>query len=255
MFWVTHMEISKTEYHYSSLWRLTERFLWSCNHIISPNNILSTIGIVIEARLVLALVWWDSERCTNQNYLLIYTFYQWKKYRNRISVKYELKRQIKNAHFNVEEHYLCIDSGKHLVKEKKCFFLARFGRTNGRCWLAGEHILRQALSPLCYAYNCTCLLQLLLLFFSSFWLYSNYLQCRPARAVQGKQEHFIILVYSVDLCFYFTWQEDAEKIKQAALGFDLSFFHFKCPETLTLFRLWYSDFQHFYFKCHCLSLW
>lgn len=116
------------------------------------------------------------------------------------------------------------------------------------CWLAIEHILRQTLSPLCYAYNCTCLLQLLLLFFSNFWLNSNYLQCRPARGVQGKQEHFIILVYSMDLCFYFTWQEEEQKIKRAALGFDLSFFHFKCPETLTLFRLWYSDFQHFNFN-------
>lgn len=118
----------------------------------------------------------------------------------------------------------------------------------GRCWLAIEHILRQTLSPLCYAYNCTCLFQLLLLFFSNFWLNSNYLQCRPARGVHGKQEHLIILVYSMDLCFYFTWQEEAQKIKRAALGFDLSFFHFKCPETLTLFRLWYSDFQHFFFS-------
>lgn len=122
------------------------------------------------------------------------------------------------------------------------------------CWLAIEYILRQTLSPLYYAYNCTCLLQLLLLFFSNFWLNSNYLQCRPARGVQGKQEHFVILLYSMDLCFYFTWQEEEQKIKRAALGFDLSFFHFKCPETLTLFRLWYSDFQHFLFQVSLLII-
>lgn len=113
---------------------------------------------------------------------------------------------------------------ERISNRKLTFFLARFERTTEStlaCNRARSGV--GPVSPLCYAYNCTYLLQLLLLFFSNSWLNISYLQCRTARSVQGKKEHFILLVYSIDLRFYFAWQKESQEIKQAALGFDFFF--------------------------------
>lgn len=120
-----------------------------------------------------------------------------------------------------------LDLGKkpqQLKTENKSIFLGRFERTNGRM-LACSRAQSEADCHLCVMPTIAlAFCSFFSCFFSNFWLNSNYLQCRPARDVQGEQEHFIILVYSMDLCSYFTWQEEAQKIKRAALGFDSSFF-------------------------------
>lgn len=56
--------------------------------------------------------------CKSKLFVDIYVLLMKKRYRARISVKYELLRQVINIHFDVEKCYLCIGSGKKKNKPK-----------------------------------------------------------------------------------------------------------------------------------------
>ena len=186
----------------------------------------------------------------------LWSFCGHKKKWTRIAVKYGLKqRQIINRHFNIDKLYLYAGSGSDFWQKFHLFSSWVWKDKREPAGLQWSPFRGWTLVTSGLAHSCTYPLQLLRLFCSNSWLNSSYLQCRTARGVQGKKEHCILLVYSIDLRFYFTWQEEAQKIKQAALGFDLLFFFFLFLMSWDTNVFQAVRFKHFYFKCHCLSLW
>lgn len=124
----------KAEYHYSSLWRLTETSLRS-SEVWSAQIIFSAVfGIASEARQVLALVWWDPEGCASPSSCWYIRFTNEKKIQSEnFSEIWTLETDNKYTFQCREVLFVYWTWGKiKLLTANKFLFLARFERTNER---------------------------------------------------------------------------------------------------------------------------